>query len=100
MEILEYDPFPDSVQTSVIDLGGCVAVLRLNIITPKTSELIMAIADMSLLTLVPATREQTLQSRHRTSKEWGRGISEEEYLERDAITDRSEVSRDGRLITW
>lgn len=55
---------------------------------------------LSPLTIFAATKEQTVESRRRTYKEWGMGMSAEEYLERDAINDQHEIARDGNLTTW
>ncbi|TFK39356.1 hypothetical protein BDQ12DRAFT_698070 [Crucibulum laeve] len=52
------------------------------------------------LSLFPATPEQVIESRRRTWKQWGAGLSEEEYLYRDAVNDLHEIAREGKLITW
>ncbi|KAF8159770.1 hypothetical protein B0H34DRAFT_417317 [Crassisporium funariophilum] len=54
----------------------------------------------SSLSLFPANLEQILESRKRTFQQWGKGVTFEEYMERDARTDMHEVAQDGRLITW
>ncbi|KAJ3558224.1 hypothetical protein NM688_g1052 [Phlebia brevispora] len=56
--------------------------------------------DLSQLSLFPATTEQTLESRKRTAVEWAKGMSLEQYIERDRIMDDYEHARDGNLITW
>ncbi|KAG5654365.1 hypothetical protein H0H81_003823 [Sphagnurus paluster] len=56
--------------------------------------------QVSSLSLFPATYEQVIESRRRTSVSWGKGMTIEEYLQRDAFTDRHENARDGKLITW
>ncbi|KAF9054538.1 hypothetical protein BJ165DRAFT_1439685 [Panaeolus papilionaceus] len=55
---------------------------------------------LSALTLRIANREQTIESRKRSFHEWGRGLSLDQYLERDAKTDQHEIAKDGRLLTW
>ncbi|KAG6890310.1 hypothetical protein C0995_009516 [Termitomyces sp. Mi166 len=55
---------------------------------------------LSSLSLFMATPEQIFESRRRSAIEWGKDLSLEEYLARDEFTDRQELARDGRLITW
>lgn len=55
---------------------------------------------LSSLSLFAATPEQILESRRRSSVEWGKDLSLEEYLARDEFTDKQEVACNGRLITW
>ncbi|KAJ6627019.1 hypothetical protein B0H10DRAFT_471845 [Mycena sp. CBHHK59/15] len=57
-------------------------------------------SDLSVLSLFPATPQQIIQARRRTLPEWGKGLTLEEHLQRDASQDEFEGSRDGRLITW
>ncbi|KDR67920.1 hypothetical protein GALMADRAFT_79036 [Galerina marginata CBS 339.88] len=52
------------------------------------------------LSLFPATKAQIRVSRTRTFKQWGRGMTLEEYLDRDEKSDRHDVAKDGRLVTW
>ena len=54
----------------------------------------------SHLSLYPANAAQILESRKRTFRQWARGTTLEEYLERDEINDRREAARDGRFVTW
>jgi hypothetical protein len=54
----------------------------------------------SSLTIVPATPEQAIVSRKRTYVEWGKGLTQDEYLERDAIGETMEFGKDDRLMTW
>ncbi|KAJ7674418.1 hypothetical protein B0H17DRAFT_1208003 [Mycena rosella] len=56
--------------------------------------------DFSTLSLFPATAEQVLVARQRTLHEWGKGLTLEEHLARDASQDQFDGSRNGRLITW
>jgi hypothetical protein len=56
--------------------------------------------SLSSLSLFPATPEQTIESRTRSFDAWGRGLSLEAYLARDAEVDVSEIGRDNRLVTW
>ena len=57
-------------------------------------------ADLSQFSIYPATAEQIQESRMRTAVQWRRGLSMEQYLERDRIMDAYEQARDGKLITW
>ncbi|KAF9462965.1 hypothetical protein BDZ94DRAFT_1219118 [Collybia nuda] len=59
----------------------------------------MAIS-LSSLSLFVATPEQITESRRRTCVQWARGMTQEEYLARDAFTDRFENAANGKLITW
>ncbi|KAH9474379.1 hypothetical protein JR316_0012837 [Psilocybe cubensis] len=52
------------------------------------------------LSIFPATKAQIYESRKRTFTMWGRGVTLEEYLKRDARYGGHEVSADGRLVTW
>ncbi|KAF8213791.1 hypothetical protein K438DRAFT_1109863 [Mycena galopus ATCC 62051] len=56
--------------------------------------------ELSALSLFLATPEQTTVARRRTLNEWGRGLTLEEHLARDAKQDQFDGSRDGRLNTW
>ncbi|KAG6919530.1 hypothetical protein DXG01_005120 [Tephrocybe rancida] len=60
----------------------------------------MSTHTLSSVSLFPATPEQTLESRCRTFVEWGKGLTLDEYLARDAFTDTTEVAQNGKLITW
>ncbi|KAJ7652028.1 hypothetical protein DFH06DRAFT_539691 [Mycena polygramma] len=53
--------------------------------------------DFSTLSLFPASLEQITESRRRTLSDWGRGLTLEEHLAREADQD---CSRYGRFITW
>ncbi len=55
---------------------------------------------LSEVSLYVATREQTIASRKRTVVEWGRGLTLDEYLDRDDVGEAEEFGRDGKLITW
>ncbi|KAF9449934.1 hypothetical protein P691DRAFT_702200, partial [Macrolepiota fuliginosa MF-IS2] len=55
---------------------------------------------LSEISLYVATPEQTIVSRKRTAVEWGRGLTLDEYLDRDAVGEGEEFARDGKLITW
>ncbi|KAG6882330.1 hypothetical protein C0993_011015 [Termitomyces sp. T159_Od127] len=55
---------------------------------------------LSSLSLFAGTPEQILESRRRSAVEWGKDRTLEEYLARDEFTDKQEVARNGRLITW
>ncbi|EIN06031.1 hypothetical protein PUNSTDRAFT_121969 [Punctularia strigosozonata HHB-11173 SS5] len=56
--------------------------------------------DFASLSLFLATPEQVVESRRRTWVQWGRGLTIEQYLERDASMDSLEHARDGKLRTW
>ncbi|THH08245.1 hypothetical protein EW145_g2828 [Phellinidium pouzarii] len=55
---------------------------------------------LASLTLFAATREQTVESRRRTFPQWGRGLTLEQYLTREATMDQAEQAVNGKLITW
>lgn len=55
---------------------------------------------LSEISLYVATAEQTIASRKRTYAEWGRGLTLEEYLDREVVGEGEEFARDGKLITW
>ncbi|KAH7914629.1 hypothetical protein BJ138DRAFT_1143545 [Hygrophoropsis aurantiaca] len=55
---------------------------------------------LALLSLFPATPEQTIASRKRTFHQWGGGMTEAVYLKRDEIMDVLEHAADGKLLTW
>lgn len=52
------------------------------------------------LSLFPANRQQTIESRRRTHPQWSRGLSMEVYLRRDERLDELEHAKDGRMTTW
>ncbi|KAJ7785681.1 hypothetical protein B0H16DRAFT_1487650 [Mycena metata] len=56
--------------------------------------------DLSTLSLFRATPEQTIETRRRTLNEWGKGLTLEEHLHRDASQEDYECSRDGRFTSW
>ena len=56
--------------------------------------------ELATLSLYPATEEQTLASRKRTFPQWGRGLTIEQYLTRDAQLDVQEHATGGKLTTW
>lgn len=56
--------------------------------------------DLASLSIFVASAEQALESRLRSFEHFGKGMTLQEYLERDALTDQQENSRNGRLITW
>jgi hypothetical protein len=56
--------------------------------------------DLSALSLFPATAEQITEARRRSLSEWGKGLTLDEHLARDASQDQFDGSRDGRLVTW
>lgn len=60
----------------------------------------MTTESIASLTLYPATYDQKIESRKRTCPQWGRGLSEEEYLTRDAKLDVLEHAADGKMTTW
>lgn len=55
---------------------------------------------LSSLSLFPATLEQKLETRQRSYPHWGRGLTQEQYLARDAQLDPQEHAADGKLTTW
>ena len=60
----------------------------------------MSFADHSLLSLFPATRDQILESRKRTSVQWGRGLTLEQYLQRESRLDTAEHAQGDKFTTW
>ena len=54
-------------------------------------------ADLSLF---PATREQVVEARKRTSVQWAKGDSLEHYLQREVVLEKHEHAADGKHITW
>ena len=59
----------------------------------------MSSVHFSSLSIYPATREQTIESRKRSFVAWNRGLPLEHYLHRDASMDDDEHARE-KLITW
>lgn len=51
------------------------------------------------LSIFPATREQTIESRKRTVAHWRVRLSEEEYMKRDEVMDDYEHARE-KMTTW
>ncbi|KAK0217946.1 hypothetical protein IW262DRAFT_1104795 [Armillaria fumosa] len=56
--------------------------------------------NISSLSLFPATQAQVIESRRRSFKEWGRSMTEEEYMRRDAEMDKDEHASNRKLTTW
>lgn len=56
--------------------------------------------DISKLSLFPASQAQTLECCKRTHLQWGRGLSEEDYLRRDEFQNDMEHAANGKLRTW
>ncbi|KAF7310419.1 hypothetical protein HMN09_00583900 [Mycena chlorophos] len=56
--------------------------------------------DLSTLSIYPATPEQTVEARRRTQHEWGRGLTLEAHLARDAAQEQFPGSLEGRFMTW
>ncbi|KAI0777765.1 hypothetical protein BD413DRAFT_640527 [Trametes elegans] len=54
-------------------------------------------ADLSLF---PATREQVVEARKRTSVQWAKGDSLEHYLQREVVLEKHGHAADGKHITW
>ncbi|KAI0372039.1 hypothetical protein BV20DRAFT_964740 [Pilatotrama ljubarskyi] len=57
----------------------------------------VSLADLSLF---PATPEQVRRSRENTAAEWAKGLSVDQYVQRDVIMDTHEHAAGGKLITW
>jgi len=57
-------------------------------------------SDFASLSLFPATPDQVFASRKHSWAEWAKGLSIEEYLQRDALLEVLEHAADGKLITW
>ncbi|KAI0635258.1 hypothetical protein C8Q77DRAFT_1156571 [Trametes polyzona] len=60
----------------------------------------MATGSLADLTLYPATPEQLDEVRKRTSVQWGKGLSLEDYIYRDILKSKLDISTNGKLITW
>lgn len=60
----------------------------------------MVSLPVSRLSIFHANTAQVLESRTRTFQQWGSGMTLEEYLARDEISDNYEVSKDSRFVTW
>lgn len=56
--------------------------------------------DWTSLTIFPATTEQILESRKRTLVEWGRGMTEEEYIKREEYLDTKPHATEGKMVIW
>ncbi len=55
---------------------------------------------LSALSIYPATPAQVIESGRGSSEAWARGLTEEQYVLRDALGDKDKYARDGRLVTW
>ncbi|KDQ61629.1 hypothetical protein JAAARDRAFT_150491 [Jaapia argillacea MUCL 33604] len=60
----------------------------------------MSVEKLSDLSLFPATREQTIESRRRTHPQWAKGLSMDEWLRRDELMEEMEFYKDGKLVIW
>ncbi|KAH9852548.1 hypothetical protein C2E23DRAFT_730888 [Lenzites betulinus] len=56
--------------------------------------------NFAKLSLFPATPEQVTESRKRTATQWAKGLSLEDYVQRDVIMDQYEHAAGGKLTTW
>lgn len=56
--------------------------------------------ELASLSIFPATPEQIVVSRKRSFAQWARGLTEEQYLQRDAFLDELEHAANGKLTTW
>jgi len=56
--------------------------------------------SIHMLSIFCATASQTIESRKRSYESWGRGLSLEQYFERDVGIEQHDVGRDGKLTTW
>ncbi|OCH93350.1 hypothetical protein OBBRIDRAFT_328171 [Obba rivulosa] len=56
--------------------------------------------QLASLSLFPATREQTIESRKRTADIWKKDLTVNEYILRDETMDSHEHAAGGRLTTW
>lgn len=59
----------------------------------------MALA-LDQLTLKPASKAQTIESRKRSSVEWAKWLTLEQYLRRDEEAEELDHAKDGKLTTW
>jgi len=56
--------------------------------------------DLASLSLFLATPAQETESRRRTYRVWGNGMTEDEYIRRDEECAQSLCGRDGKFKTW
>ncbi|KAK7441743.1 hypothetical protein VKT23_016406 [Stygiomarasmius scandens] len=56
--------------------------------------------DLTSLSLFLATPSQETESRRRTYRVWGNGMTEDEYIQRDEECAQSLCGRDGKFKTW
>lgn len=52
------------------------------------------------LILKPASRAQEIESRKRSSVEWAKGLTLEQYLGRDEKAELLDHAKGGKLVTW
>lgn len=80
---------------ATIDRKRCVYIYLYSL-----STLFFFYTMFSKVSLYAATAEQIIASRKRTFVEWGRGLTVDEYLDRDAVGEGEDFGRDGKLMTW
>jgi hypothetical protein len=69
-------------------------------LSSHTSTGSLEMSELASLSLFPATPDQLIASRKRSSVEWARGLTLEQYLHRDAILEVMEHAVKGKLTTW
>jgi hypothetical protein len=57
-------------------------------------------SELAFLSLFPATPDQVIASRKRSSVQWAKGLTLEQYLHRDASLNVMIHAVDGKLTTW
>ena len=57
-------------------------------------------SQLAFLSIFPATPDQVIASRKRSSVQWAKGLTLEQYLHRDASLDVMTHAIDGKLTTW
>jgi hypothetical protein len=55
---------------------------------------------MDALSIFKATREQVLESRRRSWRMWGKGMSLEAYVQREEMLDSKPHAKDGKMTIW
>jgi hypothetical protein len=67
---------------------------------PNLRPSLAKMSELATLSLFPATPDQVIASRKRTFVEWAKGMTLEQYLQRDASLDAMEHAVNGNLTTW
>jgi hypothetical protein len=63
-------------------------------------DMLCLVSNMDSLSVFKATKEQVLESRHRSWTTWGRGMTMEAYVSREEMLDSQPHARDGKMTVW